>query len=260
MASPTFAPDVFLVKMPSGEFMKMTQREIDAIKTRQTDISYLFANLPREKRKYLKEEDIQAFLDYSASAQPVENKPIGSNTPQGQQAIQDVMQQGAPAAPTPTGPRSNKKTVPKNELASLIIREAERIGADPVDLATVISYETAGTFDPAQPGPTTMWGKHIGLIQMGEDQRKEYGYDPAGSLDSQMKAVGDYIIGRGYKPGMSMYNLYSTVNAGTPNRLGAKDEAAGGAPGTVKEKVDTQMGGHRKKAINLFDFGDTNVD
>lgn len=254
MASPTFAPDVFLVRMPSGDFVNMTQRDIDAIKTRQTDISSLFANLPQDKRKYLKEEDIQAFLDYSASAQPTENKPVGSNTPQGQQAIQDVMEAGKP-----TGPRSDKKAVPKTELATLIAREAERIGADPVELATVISYETAGTFDPAQPGPITeKWGQHMGLIQMGGPQREQYGYDLKGSLDSQMKAVGDYLIDRGYKPGMNIYNLYSTINAGNPNRLGAKDEAAGGAPGTVKEKVDTQMSGHKEKAINLFDFGDVN--
>ena len=45
-----------------------------------------------------------------------------------------------------------------NPLASGIIETANALGIDPVDLATAISYETAGTFDPTKRGPTTKWG------------------------------------------------------------------------------------------------------
>lgn len=37
-----------------------------------------------------------------------------------------------------------------NELRDALIRTAQQVGIDPVDLGTVISYETAGTFDPGK--------------------------------------------------------------------------------------------------------------
>lgn len=145
------------------------------------------------------------------------------------------------------------------DLAFFIKREADRLGIDPVDLATTISYETAGTFDPAKKGPTTKWGKHIGLIQMGGPQREQYGYDPNGDLSSQMRAVGDYLADRGVKPGMGLLDVYSTVNAGAPGLYNRSDEKAGGAPGTVLDKVRDQMSGHREKAMNLLQMFSQNA-
>jgi hypothetical protein len=138
------------------------------------------------------------------------------------------------------------------DLPFFIKREADRLGIDPVDLATAISYETKGTFDPAVKGPTTKWGRHIGLIQMGEPQRKQYGYDPEGSLDSQMTAVGNYLADRGVKPGMRLLDVYSAINAGAPGLYNRSDTKAGGAPGTVFEKVRDQMAGHKEKAMNIL--------
>lgn len=138
------------------------------------------------------------------------------------------------------------------DLAFFIKREADGLGIDPVDLATSISYETAGTFNPAKKGPKTKWGRHIGLIQMGEPQRKQYGYDPEGSLDSQMAAVGRYLKDNGVKPGMGLLDVYSTINAGAPGLYNRSDTKAGGAPGTVLDKVRDQMTGHKEKAMNLL--------
>jgi hypothetical protein len=145
------------------------------------------------------------------------------------------------------------------DLAFFIKREADRLGIDPVDLATTISYETAGTFDPAKKGPTTKWGRHIGLIQMGEPQREQYGYDPNGDLSSQMRSVGDYLADRGVKPGMGLLDVYSTVNAGSPGLYNRSDEKAGGAPGTVLDKVRDQMSGHKEKAMNLLQMFSQNA-
>jgi hypothetical protein len=72
---------------------------------------------------------------------------------------------------------------------------------------------------------------------MGDPQRKQYGYDPGGDLDSQMRSVGDYLADRGVKPGMGLLDVYSTVNAGAPGLYTRSDEKAGGTPGTVFEKV-----------------------
>lgn len=137
-------------------------------------------------------------------------------------------------------------------LRDEIARAASVLGVSPTDLAAAISYETGGTFDPAQKGPTTKWGQHEGLIQMGEPQRKQYGYDVNGPLSGQMDAVINYLKDNGVKPGMGLLDIYSTINAGAPGLYNRSDEAAGGAPGTVRDKVEKQMFGHLANAFNMF--------
>lgn len=137
-------------------------------------------------------------------------------------------------------------------LAAAITAEAQRIGADPEDLATAISYETGGTFDPWKEGPTTKWGTHRGLIQMGEEQRAKYGYTEGMEIEDAVRASADYLVDSGFKPGMSGLDLYSTINAGAPGRYDASDTTAGGAPGSVKDKWERQMDGHRKNAQALL--------
>jgi hypothetical protein len=141
------------------------------------------------------------------------------------------------------------------DLRSGIIETAAALGMDPVDLATIISYETAGTFDPTKAGPTTQWGQHRGLIQFGEPQAQEYGVDWNDPLGSQLGADGAivrYYRQNGWQPGMDMMDAYSIVNAGGPGRYGASDAGNGGAPGTVADKVTGQMSGHRSKAMALL--------
>lgn len=136
-----------------------------------------------------------------------------------------------------------------------IVQTASALGVDPVDLATAISYETAGTFDPTKAGPTTKWGKHRGLIQFGEPQAQQYGVnwdDPVGSQLGENGAVAKYLRSTGVKPGMGLLDIYSAINSGGVGRYNASDAAAGGAPGTVRDKVEEQMAGHRAKALALF--------
>lgn len=132
---------------------------------------------------------------------------------------------------------------------------ATALGMDPIDLATIISYETAGTFDPTKRGPTTQWGQHRGLIQFGEPQAREYGVDWNDPLRSQLGpdgAVARYFRQNGWQPGMGILDAYSIVNAGAPGRYNASDANNGGAPGTVRDKVEQQFGPHREKAAGLF--------
>ncbi|WP_132010889.1 hypothetical protein [Camelimonas lactis] len=140
-------------------------------------------------------------------------------------------------------------------LRTGIIETAKAIGADPVDLATAISFETAGTFDPTKAGPKTKWGQHRGLIQFGEPQAQEYGVDWNNPLGSQLGAngaVAKYLTARGFRPGMSGLDLYSTINAGSPGRYAASDTAAGGTPGDVRDKWTNQMADHRANAQRLI--------
>lgn len=144
------------------------------------------------------------------------------------------------------------------DLRTKIIETANTLGMKPEVLATIISYETAGTFDPRKKGPTTQWGQHEGLIQFGQPQQRQYGVDLSSeeaALESQLGADGaivKYFRQNGWKPGMSELDAYSIVNAGAPGRYNATDANNGGAPGTVADKVNNQFGGHRAKAYALL--------
>jgi len=136
-----------------------------------------------------------------------------------------------------------------------IIQTAAALGMDPLDLATIISYETGGTFSPTQAGPTTQWGQHRGLIQFGEPQAAQYGVDwndPMGSQLGPDAAIYRYFVENGWQPGMDRLDAYSIVNAGAPGRYNASDANNGGAPGTVRDKVTGQMAPHEEKARALL--------
>lgn len=137
-----------------------------------------------------------------------------------------------------------------NELRSGILGAAQQLGINPIDLATAISYETGGRFDPNIAGPTTKWGQHRGLLQWGEPQAQKY-LNGDFSIPSQMKGAVSYLQDAGVQPGMGLKDIYSAINAGRVGRYGASDAAAGGAPGTVADKV-AGMGDHRAKAEALL--------
>lgn len=141
------------------------------------------------------------------------------------------------------------------EIRNGIIATAYAVGANPVDLATALSYETGGTFNPTISGPTTQWGTHRGLIQFGEPQAAQYGVDWSRPVKSQLGpdgAVARYLVDNGFKPGMGLLDLYSTINAGAPGKYNASDANNGGAAGTVRDKVLGQMDQHREKALALL--------
>lgn len=141
------------------------------------------------------------------------------------------------------------------ELAYGIAETAQALGMSPADLATIISYETGGTFDPTKAGPRTQWGQHRGFLQWGEPQARQYGVDWNDPVRSQLGANGaiaNYFRDRGWKPGMGLLDAYSIVNAGSPGRYNASDANNGGAPGTVRDKVESQMGGHRRNAERIL--------
>lgn len=153
------------------------------------------------------------------------------------------------------GPAPSFGGTDKAEIARGILETANELQMDPLTLGTMISYETAGTFDPTKRGPTTQHGQHRGFIQWGEPQAREYGVDWSNPVRSQLGrdgAIVRYYRKNGWRPGMSELDAYSIINAGAPGRYGASDANNGGAPGTVRDKVKNQMGGHRAKAEALL--------
>ena len=196
--------------------------------------------------------------------QPQQQPQQQQQSPQQQSPQQQTPQPQQPLAYSDNVPRPDwyeyrrDDNAPTLSYAKQIEETAHAIGTDPLDLATLISYETGGTFDPKQPGPTTQWGQHRGPIQFGETQALQYGVDWANPSDSQFGADGAiarYFRDRGFKPGMDFYGLYSTVNAGAPGLYSRSDANNGGAPGTVADKVESrQMQEHRRKAAAAMGY------
>lgn len=163
----------------------------------------------------------------------------------------------APAYRPGTGAPPTPAQVPAalrgpTQLRAGIETTAGALGMHPVDLATIISYETGGTFDPVQTGPVTQHGQHRGLIQFGEPQAAQYGVDWNNPVSSQLGpdgAIVRYFRQNGWQPGMGLMDAYSIVNAGRPGAYGASDAANGGAPGTVADKVTTQFTPHRDAVL-----------
>ncbi|MDX0455485.1 hypothetical protein GOC72_18695 [Sinorhizobium medicae] len=138
------------------------------------------------------------------------------------------------------------------ELKDALIEGGRQYGLDPADVATAMSYETGGTFDPWQKGPTTQHGQHRGLIQWGEPQRKQYGIDQNTPVRDQVMATYKYLTDRGVKSGDGLLPIYAAINAGHASKIHASDANNGGAPGTVMDKVQDQMEGHRRNAASLM--------
>ena len=226
---------------PVGHWTQGAARVVDAL------AGSLRESQLKEAAKANAEEDKSAFSDLAALlvAPPQAASAYGDASPAAYGAAGAA---SAPAAPVGGSPAPD-------DIKSGIAATAEALGIDPVDLATAISYETGGTFDPTKAGPTTQWGQHRGLIQFGEPQAQKYGVDwnnPVGSQLGPDGAVARYLRDTGVKPGMGLMDIYSAINAGGVGRYDRSDANNGGAPGTVADKVNNQMAGHRQKALALF--------
>lgn len=167
-------------------------------------------------------------------------------------AIAEYAQRFAPTEARYVGQIGTAQGDQMERLVAATTTLADQLGISAKDLLTVMSYETGGTFDPWQMGQTTQWGQHRGLIQMGEPQRAEFGYIQGDTIENQMEAIGRYLTDAGVKAGDSLLRVYAAINAGNPNAINASDANNGGAPGTVLDKVNEQMGGHLANAEALL--------
>lgn len=137
--------------------------------------------------------------------------------------------------------------------AKSIIDAANKLGVSPLDLATIISYETRGTFNPNEVGGKN--DNYQGLIQFGIPERKQFGVYKGQSFEEQMNSVVKYFEFRFNQAGRTtqgatILDLYKTVNGGNPNVSASKSDGHG----TIGQHVQRMMGGHRKKALNFL-FG-----
>lgn len=132
------------------------------------------------------------------------------------------------------------------ENADVLRQAAKELGTSPRDLATVISYESG--FNPRKWGGKG--GNYMGLIQFGPEERRTYGANDQQTFKEQMPAVVRYLKSRGFKPGMGLMDLYSTINAGRPGLYERSD-----GYGTVRSHTAKMAATHTARAERFLASG-----
>jgi hypothetical protein len=129
-----------------------------------------------------------------------------------------------------------------NDIAYLKLGANQR-GYNSDDLLRVINYESGGRPD--------VWGgkggNYFGLFQAGGPERIKYGIDTKNpNARNQIDALFSFMKDRGFKPGMGLMDLYSTVNAGSPGHYNASD-----GNGTVASHVAKMSGQQSTPGFSL---------
>ena len=134
-----------------------------------------------------------------------------------------------------------------------LVEVAGDLGVSPIDLATIIGFETGGTYNPNQWGG--QGGQYMGLIQFGPSERQKYGVVEGMTFRNQLISVAAFLKDRFKSAGMStqganLEDLYTTVIAGNP---GANRDAQDSF-GTSARSGVAKMGPHRERAMQRFGF------
>ncbi len=105
------------------------------------------------------------------------------------------------------------------DRADAIRDAAALLGVPPRDLATVIAYETIGTFSTTIKGGDR--GVYTGLIQFSPANYIRYKVGQnTGFRDQLMNSVVPYLRDTGIRPGMGKAHIYSAVLTGGLNSDG----------------------------------------
>lgn len=166
-----------------------------------------------------------------------------------QAGIQSINSKYAPT----TNYGATRNTPAAKDYGALVestTRLAKEMNLSVEDLLTAIHYESG--FDPNIMGGQ---GKnYFGLFQASPDVRQQYGIGPGSTVQEQVAAFGKYLKDRGVMPGDNLLPIYAAINAGNAKYVNRSDEANGGLPGTVADKVASQkMEQSRKEAQALLE-------
>ena len=121
------------------------------------------------------------------------------------------------------------------EEIAYLRQAAARDGYNPDDALKVFQHESSGR--------TNIWGgkggNYFGIFQAGPSERAQFGVDTQHpSAQNQIDAFGKFLHARGFKPGMGLMDMYSTVLAGSPGHYGRSD-----GNGTVAQHVANMVSG-----------------
>lgn len=147
------------------------------------------------------------------------------------------------------GATDEPKTPATGDRGAAFRRAADKLGVDPVDLASIVSFESAGSFDPHKVGGEG--NRYRGLIQFGPDEQKQY-YKPGQSFEDQLEdGVVRFFQDRFKKVGMDtrgakLEDLYTTVIAGNPKANRNAKDSFGTSARSGSERIARE---HRPKVL-----------
>lgn len=131
---------------------------------------------------------------------------------------------------------------------------ADKLGLNATEVAAVMSFESAGTFDPTIKGGDG--GNYMGLIQFGPNERAKYGIDESSTPEEWTDAILGFMNDRGFKKGMGLEDFYSTILTGGPGRYDARD-----SNGTsVRNAIPRILRDHRANAEKWLSSGVQTID
>ncbi|AYO82685.1 phage tail tape measure protein [Methylobacterium brachiatum] len=156
---------------------------------------------------------------------------------------------GGGGLPTAQGGAGSPNAQFTGSNADAVKTAASQLGISAKDLATVISYETGGKFDPSVMGGKG--GNYQGLIQFGPAERAKYGVTGRETFAEQMPKVVQYLKDRGLKPGMGLDQLYATINGGNPY----VDQNKSDGNGTIAQHVQRMQAQHGNRANAFLNSG-----
>jgi hypothetical protein len=161
---------------------------------------------------------------------------------------------------TPTALRTSRGLVDAGMVGPGAERQAighiaQKLGVDPVDVATFINYETSGSLlSGSYRRGLDIWGgdgnNYFGWIQFSPANRQKYGVKPGMNAMQMADAVANYLKDSGIRPGDGLEMMYQAVQA--PAKV-AEARALGRNVGrdsnaSISEHVRRMRAEHRNKA------------
>ena len=123
--------------------------------------------------------------------------------------------QGGPGASQGNAIRATRN----QSVADAINKYAPQLGVSPTELASLSALESSLDIN-ARGGDG---GRYVGLFQFGPEEQRMYGVYQGQPAEQQLQALVRFATDRGYRPEMGIAELYSTILAGSPGRLNARD-------------------------------------
>lgn len=137
---------------------------------------------------------------------------------------------GATDSPSGTG-GPKKQPFVLGPQGKAFVKVANKLGISALDLATIVGFESAGTYS------TSITNKqgYFGLIQFGASEAKQFGAKKGQGFEEQLEAAGRYLTARFASVGRStagatLMDLYRTVLGGNPNASLTRTDANGTSP------------------------------
>ena len=254
---PTSIIDNYLADLSSGKRVQMPEsisyisRKLGVSPMLVLDAQIDVASAADNKdRKVNLPEDAKQFYDFvQGTPNSTISRYVNSRYHSRNRASRALIGAGLPDPYT----KVNNVNIAPLSHTNALNKAAAELGVDPLDLATIIGFESGGSYSPDKPGGNN--DAYLGLIQFSPDNQKTYGVTKGMTFEEQLLGpVVQYFKDRFAKVGMStkgatLLQLYTTVLAGNPAANVDLQDSNGTSSRSGVERMQRE---HREKARARF--------